>query len=117
MKIEFEGTVYDFDERSIRLKQAVKIEKHIGGTLGDWEDGLANASAPCLQALAWLIFHGGDATPIDDVDFELLPFAEAVLAGMTAEAEAGDAVDPTSAPSPPRAGTSASGAPRTGPGS
>lgn len=97
MKITYEGAVYDLDMDEIDVKQAQKIEKHIGGTLTEWEEGMARASTPCLQALGWLIFHGGDSTPIADVNFKVMKLGKAVAEAQEAEAAAGD---PTAAGSP-----------------
>ena len=85
MKIEYEGEQYDLDMDAIDVKQAIKIEKHIGGTLSDWEAGLGNASTPCLQALGWLIFTGGDSTPIGDVNFKIMVLSKAMAAADEAE--------------------------------
>jgi hypothetical protein len=101
LKITYEGTVYDFDLDDLSVKQAQKIEKHIGGTLADWEAGLGRASADCLQAVAWLIFTGGDQTPIADVDFKIMKLAKAMDEAQQAEA---DEPGPTAADSSPGAG-------------
>jgi len=101
VKITYEGTVYDLDMDEIDVKQAQKIEKHIGGTMGQWEEGMAGASADCLQALGWLIFTGGDSTPIADVNFKLMKLGKALDEAQAAEAEAG----PTAAASPPGDGS------------
>jgi hypothetical protein len=107
LKITYEGTVYDFDLDDLSVKQAQKIEKHIGGTLADWEAGLGRASADCLQAVAWLIFTGGDKTPIADVDFKIMKLAKAMdeaQAVEEAERMPGD-TGPTAADSPPDGGS------------
>jgi hypothetical protein len=102
LRITYEGTAYDFDLDDLSVKQAQKIEKHIGGTLADWEAGLGRASADCLQAVAWLIFTGGDKTPIADVDFKIMKLAKAMDEAQQAEAAEGD---PTAAASSPDAGS------------
>ena len=76
MKIEYEGEQYHLDMDTIDVKQAIKIEKHIGGTLEDWETGMSHASTACLQALGWLIFTGGDSTPIADVNFKIMALSK-----------------------------------------
>jgi hypothetical protein len=109
--ITFEGRQYPFDLDELTVKQALKIEKHIGGTLVDWENGLNQASAAALQALGWLIFTGGDSTPIADVEFKIMKLAAAFSAAAEAEATAAEAgMDPTSGPSSPPAATSPNGA-------
>jgi hypothetical protein len=98
--ITFEGRQYPFDLDELTVKQAVKIEKHIGGTLLDWEEGLNRASSLCLQALGWLLFTGGDSTPIADVEFKIMKLAGAFVDASAAEAAAQAAeADPTSGPS------------------
>ena len=116
MIITFEGRDYPFDLDDLTVKQAVKIEKHIGGTLLDWEEGLNRASAPCLQALGWLIFTGGDSSPIADVEFKIMKLAGAFADAAAAEAaEKAAEADPTSGQSSPPAATPLNGATSTGP--
>jgi hypothetical protein len=99
LKITYEGTVYDLDMDEIDVKQAQKIEKHIGGDLTAWEEGMARASADCLQALGWLIFNGGDSTPIADVNFKVMKLGRAMAEAQQAEA---DEPGPTGEASLPR---------------
>jgi hypothetical protein len=102
--IDYEGRQYPFDMDDMDIKQALKIEKHIGGTMGDFTDGLIESvRADCYQALGWLIFHGGDQTPIADVNFKFgklsRAFGEAAEKEAKAEAAAkeaaGEPPDPT----------------------
>ena len=104
MIIDYEGREYPFDLEDLTIKQALKIEKHIGGTMGDFTAGLTDTiRADCYQALGWLIFHGGDQTPIADVDFKFGKLSRAfmVAAGKeaaeeaAAKAAAGEPPDPT----------------------
>ncbi len=97
MLIEYEGRTYDFDLDDLTVKQALKIEKHIGGPMIEFEKGMATGSAACYQVLGWLIFHGGDQTPIGEVDFKFGKLAKAFEAAAAAEAEAAKAapLDPT----------------------
>jgi hypothetical protein len=107
--IDYEGKQYPFDMDDMDIKQALKIEKHIGGTMSDFTDGLLESvRADCYQALGWLIFHHGDQTPIADVNFKFgklsWAFGEAAEKEAKAEAAAGELPDPTvsngSAPTP-----------------
>jgi hypothetical protein len=102
--IDYEGQQYPFDMDDLEIKQALKIEKHVGGTIGDFIDGLLeNTRADCYQALGWLIFHGGDQTPIADVNFKFGRLSKAFVAAAAKEAEdeaaakaaAGEPPDPT----------------------
>jgi hypothetical protein len=86
------------------IKQALKIEKHIGGTMGDFIDGLLETTrADCYQALGWLIFEEGGQTPIADVNFKFGKLSRAFMASAAKEAEeeaaakqaAGEPPDPT----------------------
>ena len=99
MIIDYEGQQYPFDMDDMDIKQALKIEKHIGGTVGDFTEGLmANIRADCYQALGWLIFHGGGATPIADVNFKFGKLSKAFMEAADREAaaeEAGEPPDPT----------------------
>jgi hypothetical protein len=109
--ITFEGRQYPFDLDDLTVKQALKIEKHIGGTLLDWENGLNQASGLALQALGWLIFTGGDSTPIADVEFKIMKLAAAFADAAAAQATEAEAeMDPTNGPSTQPVGTSPNGA-------
>jgi hypothetical protein len=105
--IDYEGRSYEFDSDDLTVKQALKIEKHIGGPMLDWEKGMATGRADCYQALGWLIFHGGDQTPIAEVDFKFGKLAKAFEAAAAKEAEAEKAAEAAKAgPDPTVAGAS-----------
>lgn len=99
MIIDYEGQAYEFDLDDLTVKQALKIEKHIGGPMLDFEKGMATGSAVCYQVLGWLIFHGGDSTPIGDVDFKFGKLAKAFEVAAAAEAEKAAEAGPTVAAS------------------
>ena len=88
MIIDYEGRSYEFDLDDLTVKLAIRIEKHIGGPMIEFEKGMATGSAACYQVIGWLIFHGGDATPIGDVDFKFGKLAKAFEAAAAKEAEA-----------------------------
>ena len=101
MLITYEGQSYEFDLDDLTVKQALKIEKHLGGPMIEFEKGMLTGSAACYQVLGWLILHGGDATPIADVDFKYGKLSKAFGEAAAAEAEAEKAkaaaeADPTS---------------------
>jgi len=110
--ITYEGRRYEFDFDRIRLKQAIKIEKHTGMDLSEWGKALspeeegASASLIALQAFGWLVLEGGRDTPIDDCDFEIVKFCEAFAKAAEEEAaaekarEAAEAAGPTVPASP-----------------
>ena len=109
MIIEYEGTSYEFDFEDVTVKQAMKIEKHLGSTLTQWGDRLKKGSDwAALQVLGWLILFDGKGA-IDDTDFKLVKlgkaFELAVLSEVEAEAAAQAAERPTVAgPSSRRGG-------------
>ena len=88
MIIDYEGRQYQFDMDDLTVKQALKIEKHIGGPMIEFEKGMLTGSALCAQVLGWLILHGGDATPIADVDFKYGKLTQAFADAAEREAKA-----------------------------
>jgi hypothetical protein len=109
--IEYEGRQYEFDFDDIGVKAAIKIEKHTGMILRDWGKSLSpeeeGVSAPLvsMQALGWLVLHGGKDIPIEDCDFKLLKLGEAFAKAAEAEAArrkaAEEAADAAAGPTPP----------------
>lgn len=115
MKITYEDAVYEFDVDDITVKQAMAIEKHIGAPYEEW-DGMLRAGGKflALQALGWLILKGGEldehgkpVIPLEDVDFKLVRFGEALEAAQAAQAATAVAAEPASTPDPTGATTSA----------
>jgi hypothetical protein len=113
MIIEYEGQRYEFDFDKIRVKQAIKIEKHTGMDLSAWGRALSPEegkppSLIAMQALGWLVLHGGRDIPVDDCDFEIVKLgaaftkaAEEEAAQEKAAGEAAIAAGPTLSPPPP----------------
>ena len=93
MIIDYEGRSYEFDLEDLTVKQAIRIEKHIGGPLEQFEKGIGSGDLTAYQALGWLILHGGDDTPIADVDFKIAKLSKAFEAAAKAEAEAAKAAE------------------------
>jgi hypothetical protein len=88
--IEYEGQRYPFDFDQITVKQAIKIEKHAGMALAEWGKAAAEGSSLlALQAVGWLVLHGGRDIPIEDCDFKLAPLG-AAFAKAAAEEEAAE---------------------------
>lgn len=107
MIIEYEGQRYEFDFEDITVKQAIKIEKHTGMGLAEWGKALADgAGALSMQAVGWLVLHGGRDIPIEDCDFKIAALGEAFAAATAAEEaaekvrEAAEAAGPTPLPAP-----------------
>jgi hypothetical protein len=99
--IEYEGQRYEFDFDDITVKQAIKIEKHTGLTLSQWgkelspkedEEG-SSRSLIAMQALGWLVLHGGKDIPIEDCDFKMIKLGEAFAKAAEVEAAARKAAD------------------------
>ncbi len=105
MQVTYEGTVYEFDMDEVTVKQAIKIEKHMGCTLDEWGKQLEKGgSMLALQALGWLILFGGKTIPVEDADFKIVRLGESFAAAMAAEQEkeaAAGAARPTLPPMPP----------------
>src|SRR6266487_2231076 len=91
------------------VDQGIAIEKHIGGTLMDYDQGLATGRSDCYQALGWLIFHGGSPdVAIDGVNFPLLKLSRVFMrARMDEIAKAEAALKEAEAPAEAGAGTAA----------
>jgi hypothetical protein len=86
VKITYEGEQYDFDFDEIGIKQAIKIEKHVGMPLSEWGEKLSSGGdLLAVQALGWLILFGGKGVPVDDADFKVVKFGEAFQAAQAAE--------------------------------
>jgi hypothetical protein len=89
MKIDYDGQVYDWDDEALTVAQGLAIEKHTGGTLLDWDQGLLSARTDCYQALYWVVLRGGDpGVKIAALEFPVLKFARAYITARNAEIEA-----------------------------
>lgn len=104
MDIDYEGKSYPFDMDEVTVKQAIKIEKHMGCSFVEWGGLLEKGSSmQALQALGWLVLHGGRDVPIEDTDFKMVPLGEGLTKAMAAQAAADEAAaaaaaGPTGAP-------------------
>jgi hypothetical protein len=118
LKFELDGKSWDYDEDSLMVDQGIAVEKHIGGTLMDYDQGLSTGRSDCYQALGWLIFHGGSPdVAIDSVNFPLLKLSRVYMRARMDEIEKAEAAlkeaedaakegraDPTSPVSSPPSG-------------
>ena len=130
MKIDYEGTTYEFDFTRLTVGECEDIEKFTGTKgLGEWSLQLQLANTKALQAAWWAIRRqaGEDPGPIARRDAGFLPVAlsEAMAAAEKADAEAAAAAaaaeeeaeeDPTRSArsSPAPAGTTTTPAPIPG---
>jgi hypothetical protein len=111
--IEYEDKSYPFDLDDLTVKQAIKIQKHIGGPMSDFQRGIVETRAECYQALAWLILCGGDSTPIADVDFKFGRFVKAFNEAAEAEVQEAEAAEVQEGPT----AAAGSSGPKRGPAS
>ncbi len=88
MRITYEGKDYDFDFDGITVKQAIKIEKHMGCTLAEWGKRLAPED--------------------EDADFKIVSLGEALNAALAAE-QAAEAEAEAARPTPPQPPPNGSG--------
>lgn len=120
MKIEYQGSTYEYDPADLSVGECEEIEKFCGTRgLGEWSGQLQVANTRALRALWWTVRRqaGEDPGPVarPDPGFRPLAFSRAYAAAERAEEEAeaaaaaaaGEAeADPTQAPgSPASAGT------------
>ena len=121
MRIEYDGEAYDFDMADITVKQAIKIEKHLGCPITEFGDRLQPGEDKppdmmAIQCLGWLILHDGRGVPIEDTDFSVMRLMQAFSASAATEQEAEDAaVVPTVAGDPAANGHAAAAVPLTVP--
>ena len=110
MEIEYEGKKYPFDLDDLDIEQSLKIEKHIDGTILDWEAGLLTGRTICFQALGWAILRDGDMdTPIASVNFKLGKLIRAFHEALEAEKKAADAKKEREAETGPTGGAASNG--------
>ena len=106
MRIDYEGQSYDFDMADITVKQAIKIEKHLGCPVAEFGSRLfpegenRNPDMLALQCLGWLILHGGRGIPIEDTDFSVTRLFAALSAAAVAEKDAADSAADAAAANP-----------------
>jgi hypothetical protein len=83
MRIDYEGQSYEFDMDDITVKQAIKIEKHLGCPFAEFGERLSAEEGKipdlmAVQCLGWLILHGGRDVPIEDTDFKVTALSQAL---------------------------------------
>src|SRR5882724_11508755 len=73
IKCEYDGKSWSYDDEDLTVLQGIAVEEHIKGNLADFDDGLGAGRTVCIQALGWLVFHGGSPdVPIASVDFPVV---------------------------------------------
>ena len=115
MIIEYEGQRHEFDYADIGVKQAMKIEKHTGLSFFEWGQAVAERrDMRALQAVGWLILHGGDLdVPIEDCDFKVVRLGAAIAKAQAAE-EAAEKAAQDGQPGPTAGDSTAPPAARNG---
>ena len=103
MRIEYDGDVYDFEMSDISIRQAIKIEKHLGCSITEFGDRLqpGDDKPPdmlAIQCLGWLILHDGRGVPIEDTDFSVMKLMQAFAVAAAAEREAAEAAEAAAEP-------------------
>ncbi|SRR5581483_4507622 len=93
MIVNFEGKEWQLDTSEIDVRQATLIKVKTGYNLLQWQSELEQGDVSAVKALYWLMLaQNGVATDIDQVNFKMVKFIEAV--GNAADPNQDDA-DPT----------------------
>ena len=96
MKVQWDGNEYNFDFDDLTVAQAKVIKIHCQLTLLSLVEGLKVIDPDALRAAFWLMHaQSGRTCNIDNVDFRIIDFANALRKAQEQEAEAsGKEVDP-----------------------
>lgn len=99
MKIEYEGRTLEFDLEEITVSQATTLKRKLGLTLLKLDAGLAEGDPDALRAVYWLVNEqSGKRTDIDELDFKIVKFANAIQEAIEAEAAEEAAAEEEGAP-------------------
>jgi hypothetical protein len=81
MKLNINGTIYDYDIDRITVRDAMMLKTATGLNLRPFSVGIGELDPECLAALAWLVqtkagVKGTDGEPLRlaDVDFDMIEF-------------------------------------------
>ena len=81
MKFRLDGQMYDFDESTISIKEAMQIKVATGLDIPELMDGLGSGNPFAFASMVWLAKlrdgeTGPDGKPLkfDDLDFNILDF-------------------------------------------
>ena len=86
MNVDFEGKTYALDIEDIDVRQAMVIKVKTGYNLLQWQAALEQADVDAIKALYWLMLaQNGVGSDIDQVNFKLIKFANAIKAAQKAE--------------------------------
>jgi hypothetical protein len=83
MKLNINGTIYDYDMERISVREAMMLKTATGLNLRPFSTALGELDPAALAALAWLVqtkagVKGADGEPLKfaDVDFDMIEFLE-----------------------------------------
>lgn len=97
MKITVDGTVYDFDQARLGMREAYRLQEQTGMNLQRWQTGLVESDVKALAGLVFLLkTRAGETVDWDTFDFDL---GSLEIEDAAPEVE-GDASDPSSEPEP-----------------
>jgi hypothetical protein len=86
MKIDYEGQTLQFDLEDITIQQATVLKRQLGMTLLALDKGLIEGDPDALRAVFWLIqSQSGNRVDINEVDFKVVKFANAIQKAVEAE--------------------------------
>ena len=88
MLVHYEGTDYEFDIDDLDIGQASMLKRKYGLTLLSLQKGLLEGDPDALRAVYWLMLtQNGKRVNIDNVQFKIVKFANAIQAAVEAESE------------------------------
>jgi hypothetical protein len=97
MKVTWEDKEYTFDLDEMTVAQAKTIKVHCGLTISQLNDGLWRDMDPDAVRAAYWLMHvqsGKKALDIDRIDFKVVRFMEALIAGVKEQRAADEANAP-----------------------
>jgi hypothetical protein len=91
MNITYDGKDYSFDLDEISVSEATVIKRKTGLSLLGIEKGLREADVDALRAIYWLMLkQNGQNVNIDNVDFKVIRYTQALQAANEDSAEGED---------------------------
>jgi hypothetical protein len=88
MNVNYEGKTYAFDLDEIDISQATVLKRKFGLTLLSLEAGLREGDPDALRAMYWIMLtQDGQRVNIDNVNFKIVKFANAIQQASEDEAE------------------------------
>lgn len=112
MRIEFEGTIYDYDPADVSIAALIVIKDFTGHGYESWIKSFDDLDPRSLQALWWLMRRQNGvvetiaAVPDVNALALLAAFTKAVEADEPVEEPGANPADPTEAPAAPLTGAS-----------